>query len=115
VLIPVTVLLAVITMAEETEQESETHLKEPLDLLLLSIDERVVVKMKNDRELRGKLHAYDQHLNLVLGDVEETITVVEIDDETYEEIYKTTRRNIGMLYVRGDGVTLIAPPAKSHA
>lgn len=59
--------------------------------------------------------AYDQHLNLVLGDVEETITVVEIDDETYEEIYKTTRRNIGMLYVRGDGVTLIAPPSKSHA
>jgi len=102
-------------MAEEADQESETHLKEPLDLLLLSIDERVVVKMKNDRELRGKLHAYDQHLNLVLGDVEETITVVEIDDETYEEIYKTTRRNIGMLYVRGDGVTLIAPPAKSHA
>jgi len=101
-------------MAEEAEQETETHLKEPLDLLLLSIDERVVVKMKNDRELRGKLHAYDQHLNLVLGDVEETITVVEIDDETYEEIYKTTRRNIGMLYVRGDGVTLIAPPAKSH-
>jgi len=101
-------------MAEEAEQETETHLKEPLDLLLLSIDERVVVKMKNDRELRGKLHAYDQHLNLVLGDVEETITVVEIDDETYEEIYKTTRRNISMMYVRGDGVTLIAPPAKTH-
>ncbi|ODN03536.1 U6 snRNA-associated Sm-like protein LSm3 [Orchesella cincta] len=101
-------------MAEEGEQETENHLKEPLDLLLLSIDERVVVKMKNDRELRGKLHAYDQHLNLVLGDVEETITVVEIDDETYEEIYKTTRRNISMMYVRGDGVTLIAPPAKTH-
>ncbi|CAL8099017.1 unnamed protein product [Orchesella dallaii] len=101
-------------MAEEAEQETENHLKEPLDLLLLSIDERVVVKMKNDRELRGKLHAYDQHLNLVLGDVEETITVVEIDDETYEEIYKTTRRNISMMYVRGDGVTLIAPPAKTH-
>lgn len=59
------------------------------------------------------MQAYDQHLNLVLGDVEETVTVVEIDDETYEEIYKTTRRNIAMLYVRGDGVTLIAPPTKS--
>jgi small nuclear ribonucleoprotein (snRNP)-like protein len=32
--------------------------------------------------------AYDQHLNMVLGDVEETITSVEIDDETYEEIIK---------------------------
>lgn len=32
--------------------------------------------------------AYDQHLNMILGDVEETITSVEIDDETYEEIIK---------------------------
>lgn len=34
------------------------------------------------------LQAYDQHLNMVLGDVEETVTTVEIDEETYEEIYK---------------------------
>jgi small nuclear ribonucleoprotein (snRNP)-like protein len=34
------------------------------------------------------LQAYDQHLNMILGDVEETITSVEIDDETYEEIIK---------------------------
>ena len=32
--------------------------------------------------------AYDQHLNILLGEVEETITVVEIDEETYEEIVK---------------------------
>jgi len=25
---------------------------------------------------------------MILGDVEETVTTVEIDDETYEEIYK---------------------------
>jgi U6 snRNA-associated Sm-like protein LSm3 len=34
------------------------------------------------------LQAYDQHLNMILGDVEENITTVEIDDETYEEIIK---------------------------
>jgi len=34
------------------------------------------------------LQAYDQHLNMILGDVEETVTMVEIDEETYEEIYK---------------------------
>ena len=34
------------------------------------------------------LQAYDQHMNMILGDVEETITTVEIDDETYEEIIK---------------------------
>jgi U6 snRNA-associated Sm-like protein LSm3 len=36
------------------------------------------------------MQAYDQHMNMILGDVEETITTVEIDDETYEEIIKVT-------------------------
>jgi len=68
--------------------EEDTTVKEPLDLIRLSLDERVYVKLRGDRESRGKLHAYDQHLNMILGDVEETITTVEIDDETYEEIVK---------------------------
>ena len=32
--------------------------------------------------------AYDQHLNMVLADVQETTTTVEIDEETDEEIVK---------------------------
>jgi len=36
------------------------------------------------------LQAYDQHLNMILGHVEETVTTVEIDDETYEEIVKVS-------------------------
>ena len=34
------------------------------------------------------MQAYDQHLNMILGDVEETVTTVEIDEETFEEIIK---------------------------
>jgi len=30
--------------------------EEPLDLIRLSLDERIYVKMRNDRELRGRLH-----------------------------------------------------------
>ena len=30
--------------------------EEPLDLIRLSLDERIYVKLRNDRELRGKLH-----------------------------------------------------------
>lgn len=40
----------------------------------------------------GELQAYDQHLNMILGDVEETVTTVEIDEETYEELYKVKQR-----------------------
>lgn len=86
--------------------------KEPLDLIRLSLDEKVYVKMRNERELRGRLHAFDQHLNMVLGDAEETVTTVEIDEETYEEVYKTTKRTIPMLFVRGDGVILVSPPMR---
>uniref|UniRef100_A0A2C9L9K8 U6 snRNA-associated Sm-like protein LSm3 n=1 Tax=Biomphalaria glabrata TaxID=6526 RepID=A0A2C9L9K8_BIOGL len=87
--------------------------EEPLDLVRLSLDERIYVKMRTDRELRGRLHAYDQHLNMILGDVEETVTTSEIDEETYEEIFKTTKRSIAMLFVRGDGVILVSPPMRT--
>uniref|UniRef100_A0A8C2S5H5 U6 snRNA-associated Sm-like protein LSm3 n=1 Tax=Capra hircus TaxID=9925 RepID=A0A8C2S5H5_CAPHI len=78
-------------MADDVDQQQTTNtVEEPLDLIRLSLDERIYVKMRNDRELRGRLHAYDQHLNMILGDVEETVTTIEIDEETYEEIYKST-------------------------
>ena len=63
----------------------------PLDLIRLSIDENIFVKCRGDRELRGKLHAFDQHLNLILGDVEESVTTREIDDDTDEEIVRVSR------------------------
>ncbi|KAG6517371.1 hypothetical protein ZIOFF_020756 [Zingiber officinale] len=128
--------------------EEESTVKEPLDLIRLSLDERIYVKLRSDRELRGKLHisirvwesyggyhvvnhggnvfprgllsnllwlkwAYDQHLNMILGDVEEIITTVEIDDETYEEIVRTTKRTVPFLFVRGDGVILVSPPLRT--
>ena len=36
--------------------EEEATVKEPLDLIRLSLDERVYVKLRGDRELRGVLH-----------------------------------------------------------
>ena len=64
----------------------ETQVHFHLESFRLSLDERIYVKMRNERELKGRLHAYDQHLNMILGEVEETVTVIEIDEETYEEV-----------------------------
>ncbi|XP_066140531.1 U6 snRNA-associated Sm-like protein LSm3 [Euwallacea fornicatus] len=100
-------------MADELDLIPSIAVKEPLDLVRLSLDEKIYVKMRNDRELKGRLHAYDQHMNMILSDVEETITTVEIDEETYEEVYKNTKRNIPMLFVRGDGVILVSPPIRT--
>eukprot|EP00771_Trimastix_marina_P000972 gnl/Trimastix_PCT/2012.p1 GENE.gnl/Trimastix_PCT/2012~~gnl/Trimastix_PCT/2012.p1 ORF type:complete len:107 (+),score=15.69 gnl/Trimastix_PCT/2012:41-361(+) len=102
----------VVAAPEPQQPETET-VREPLDLIRLSIDERIYVKLRGDRELRGKLHAYDQHLNMIMGDVEETVTNVEVDEETLEEIVRPTKRRIPMLFVRGDGVILISPPLRT--
>ena len=99
-------------MVDDMDQQQTTNtVEESLDLIRLSLDERIYVKMRNDRELRGRLHAYNRHLNMILGDVEETVTI-EIDEETYEEIYKSTKWNIPMLFVRRDGRVLVASPLR---
>eukprot|EP00056_Hartaetosiga_gracilis_P016298 m.242983 g.242983 ORF g.242983 m.242983 type:complete len:92 (+) comp39388_c0_seq1:23-298(+) len=85
--------------------------EEPLDLIRLCLDEVVTVKLRGERVLTGKLHAYDQHLNLLLGDVTEVLTTTEIDEETFDELVEKTERKMPMLYVRGDGVILVAPPS----
>lgn len=67
-----------------THDEDAPSTSEPLDLVKLLLDEIVFVKLRGDRELKGRLHAYDSHCNLVLGDVEETIYVVDEEDEDPE-------------------------------
>ncbi|KAK7186052.1 U4/U6-U5 snRNP complex subunit lsm3 [Paraphaeosphaeria sporulosa] len=89
--------------------EREEASNEPLDLVRLCIDEIVVVKLRGDRELKGRLHAYDSHCNLVLGDVEETIYVAEEEDEDQPPRVRTVKKQSEMLFVRGDSVVLIAP------
>merc|ERR1712098_1014786 len=99
------------TMAD-TADEAGGSVSEPLDLVRLSLDEVVFVKLRGDRELKGRLHAYDSHCNLVLGEVEETIYVVE-EDEDEEETVKTIHKKSEMLFVRGDSVVLISPQGPS--
>ncbi|GBG27572.1 U6 snRNA-associated Sm-like protein LSm3 [Hondaea fermentalgiana] len=65
----------------------------PLDVVALSIDERIFVKCRGGRELRGKLHAFDQHLNMILGD--------------------EVKREKELLFVRGDVVILVSPPVST--
>ncbi len=73
--------------------------QKPLDLLSKSLDQRVLIKLKGGRELRGKLRGFDQHMNLVLENAEEV---------TYGE--EETIKNLGTIIVRGDNVIIISPP-----
>ena len=89
------------------------NIKKPRTLRL-SIDERVLIKCRGGRELEGKLHAFDEHLNMVLEDVEEKVTTVEIDEDTDEELVSTQQREIEMLFVRGDAIILVSPPMRTQ-
>ncbi len=56
----------------------------------------VLIKLKGEREVRGKLKSFDQHLNIVLEDAEE----LRGDGST---------RKLGTIVIRGDTVVLISP------
>lgn len=51
------------------------------------------------RSHANALQAYDSHCNLVLGEVEETVYMIEDDDES--EDVKTMKKQSEMLFVRG--------------
>ena len=42
--------------------EEEATVKEPLDLIRLSLDEKIYVKLRGDREIRGRLHVCCSYL-----------------------------------------------------
>lgn len=76
----------------------------PLDTLRLNLDMAVTVKLRDCRELRGTLQAFDNHCNLVLSDCTET--VFKINDASDKiEVLETNESE--MLVVRGDNVLLI--------
>ena len=73
--------------------------QKPLELLSKSLDQRVLIKLKGNRELRGKLIGFDQHMNLILENAEEVVNAEE--DKT---------KSLGTIIVRGDNVIIISPP-----
>jgi len=61
-----------------------------------NLGSRVLIRIKGDVEIRGKLKSYDQHLNIVLEEAEEIKGSGEV-------------RKLGTIVIRGDAVVLISP------
>ena len=68
----------------------------PLDALINARDKRVIVELKNNRIYVGKLKSFDIHVNVVLEDAEE-----HVDGEV--------KRKLGVIFIRGDTITIISP------
>jgi len=67
----------------------------PLNVLEKSINKRITLLLKDNRQLEGKLVGYDDYMNMVLEDTEET------RDEQV--------RRIGTVVLRGNNVVTIVP------
>jgi len=71
-------------------------IERPLDLLNNSKGKEILVQLKNDRQLVGKLLAFDIHINIVL-------------DNTKEMFEGEVKRNVGLTFLRGDTIIFISP------
>ncbi len=68
----------------------------PLDALNNARNKRVIVQLKNNTQMVGKLKSFDIHINLVLEDAEELV-----DGEV--------KRKLGTVFIRGDTIIIVSP------
>ena len=73
-----------------------TEQPRPLDALNKARDKKVIVELKNNKQYTGNLKSFDIHINVVLENVEE-----RMDGEV--------KRKLGVIFIRGDTITIISP------
>jgi small nuclear ribonucleoprotein len=66
----------------------------PLDVLEKTINQKLSLLLKDGRMIEGTLTGYDEYMNMVLSDVE----------ETHEE----AKRRLGTIILRGNNVVSIS-------
>lgn len=71
-------------------------IERPLDMLNASKGKEILLQLKNDKQIVGKLVAFDIHINLVLENAREL--------ENNE-----IKRKLGLAFVRGDTIIFISP------
>jgi len=70
--------------------------KRPIDLLNESRNKRIMIELKNGKQFIGLLRAFDIHINVVL-------------DNTKEMHQGEVRKNLGLVFLRGDTIIFISP------
>jgi len=71
------------------------------DILEKNLDETVLVSLKNQGSLRGRLDGFDEHLNLVLKDAEYLSDASDL-------------KRLGSIILRGDNVVTVLPLARGY-
>lgn len=69
----------------------------PFDLLNKAIGQQVLVRLKNNTSVRGKIQAFDAHMNLVMEDSEELNDGGEL------------KTKLGTILLRGGNILFVSP------
>lgn len=77
------------------------NIERPLDLLNQSKGKEVLVQLKGEKQYVGTLVAFDIHVNVVLDNVKEFV-----DGEA--------KKQLGLIFVRGDTIIFISPSSVSN-
>jgi small nuclear ribonucleoprotein len=67
----------------------------PLNFLEKSIDKKILLLLKDGRMIEGKLTGFDNYMNMVLEDTEES--------------HQDKKRKLGTVILRGNNVVSITP------
>jgi small nuclear ribonucleoprotein len=68
----------------------------PFDLLNKSIGQQILVRLKNNTEIRGRVTSFDVHMNIVLENAE------ELEDGNL-------KAKLGTILLRGGNILFISP------
>ena len=68
----------------------------PFDLLNKSVGQQVLIRLKNNMSVRGKVTSFDAHMNLVLENAE------ELDDGEL-------KAKLGTILLRGGNIIFVSP------
>jgi small nuclear ribonucleoprotein len=80
--------------------DERVHMSEMATKILEdSLGKIVLVRLRGGKKIRGKLKGFDQHLNLVLDETEDTSDIENV-------------KKLGAIIVRGDNVVIISPPPR---
>lgn len=94
---------------KEKEKKLEAELKVgPLSILQQSVENhsQVLISLRNNRKLLGRVHSFDRHMNLILENVR------EMWKDTSSKAKKKKKgllmdRFISKMFLRGDSIILV--------